>query len=176
MITLPRFFHGRFRSHEITLGKAGAEMIAYQLTVPTENTPGKLARVSGILSRKKINIRAITISSFGDKGFFNILADDPKLALKALSREGIEARLQEVIAVVIDDRPGGMDRLVQILAGEGINIENAYGFVLESSKTAVFVVDVSDTDKAQKVLKEHGFKTLTPESLAAIEPFHYMKY
>ena len=151
-------------------------MIAYQLTIPTENTPGKLARVSGILSREKINIRAITISSYGDRGFFNILVDDPKPAQKALVKEGIDARLKEVIAVVIEDKPGGMDKLVQLLAGAGINIENAYGFVLESNKTAVFVVDVSDLDKTQKVLKEHKFKTLTPEALATIEPFHYMKY
>ncbi len=151
-------------------------MIAYQLTVPVENTPGRLAQVSHILAQEKINIRAITISSFGERGFFNILVDDPRLGLKVLTREGITARLSEVIAVLIDDRPGGMDRLVQLLAQAGINIENAYGFVLESSKNAVFVIEVSDLEAAQKVLKEHKFKTLSPEALATIEPFHYMKY
>lgn len=151
-------------------------MIAYQLTVPVENTPGKLALVSGILTREKINIRAITISSFGDKGFLNILVDDPTLAQKALVKEGVPVELKSVIAVLIDDRPGGMDKLVQVLAREGVNVENAYGFVLESNKTAVFVVDASDLEKAQKVLKEHKFKTLTAEALATIEPFHYMKY
>ena len=151
-------------------------MIAYQLTIPTENKPGKLAQVSAVLSREKINIRAITISSYGDKGFFNILVDDPKLAQKALTREGVTATLREIIAVVIDDKPGGMDRLVQLLAKQGINIENAYGFVLESNKTAVFVVDVSDLEGAQKVLKENSFKTISAEALATIEPFHYMKY
>ncbi|HPI92479.1 MAG TPA: ACT domain-containing protein [Deltaproteobacteria bacterium] len=151
-------------------------MTAYQVTVPVENKPGRLAQVSGLLSREKINIRAITISSFGDKGFFNILVDDPKLALKVLTKEGVQASLKEIIAVVIDDRPGGMDRLVQLLAKQQINIENAYGFVLESNKTAVFVVDVSDLEGAQKILKEHKFKTITAEALATIEPFHYMKY
>ena len=151
-------------------------MTAYQLTVPVDNKPGRLAQVSGILNREKINIRANTISSFGDKGFFNILVDDPRLALKALKKEGVEASLKEIIAVVIDDKPGGMDRLVQLLAEKKINIENAYGFVLESNKTAVFVVDVSDIDGTQKILREHKFKTLTPEALAEIEPFHYMKY
>ncbi|HNY65500.1 MAG TPA: ACT domain-containing protein [Deltaproteobacteria bacterium] len=151
-------------------------MIAYQLTVPVDNTPGKLARVSGVLAREKINIRAITISSFGERGFFNILVDDPTLARKALEKAGIKTDLKEVIAVLIDDRPGGMDRLAQLLGAEGINIENAYGFVLESSKSAVLVVDVNDLEKTQKILKEHKFKTLSPEALAAIEPFHYMKY
>ncbi len=151
-------------------------MIAYQLTVPVENKPGMLARVSGILTREKINIRAITISSFGDKGFFNILVDDPKLALKALTKEGVQASLKEIIAVVIDDRPGGMDRLVQLMGKAGINIENAYGFVLESNKSAVFVIDVSDLEGVQKILKENRFKTISAEALATIEPFHYMKY
>lgn len=151
-------------------------MIAYQLTVPVENTPGKLAQVSGILTREKINLRAITISSFGEKGFLNILVDDPKLAQKALTKEGVPVELKAIIAILIEDKPGGMDKLVQVLSREGVNIENAYGFVLESNKTAVFVVDVTDLEKAQKVLKDHKFKTLTAEALATIEPFHYMKY
>jgi hypothetical protein len=151
-------------------------MIAYQLTIPTENTPGMLARVSGVLAREKINIRAITISSFGKRGFFNILVDDPVLAKKALIRDGIEAQLKPVIAVIIDDTPGGMDKLVQLLAKEGINIENAYGFVLESNKHAVFVVDVADPESVRKLLKDHHFRMLSAEALATVEPFHYMKY
>lgn len=151
-------------------------MRAYQLTVPVDNRPGRLATVSGILAREKINIRAITISSFGDRGFLNILVDDPTLAHKALTKEGIQAELKEIIAVLIDDKPGGMDALAQILAANGINIENAYGFVLESNKTAVFVVDVSDLDATERLLREHRFKTLSSEALGTIEPFHYMKY
>ncbi|HHO77155.1 MAG TPA: ACT domain-containing protein [Deltaproteobacteria bacterium] len=151
-------------------------MIAYQVTVPTQNTPGKLAEVSGILAREKINIRAITISSFGEHGFFNILVDDPKLAKKILNKEGIRADLAEVLAVLLDDKPGGMNNLVQLLAAKGINIENAYGFVLESNKTAVFVINVSDLTETQKILKEHEFKTISAEALATIEPFHYLKY
>ncbi len=149
---------------------------AYQLTIPVENKPGKLAEVSSILAREKINIRAITISSFGQSGFLNIMVDDPKLARKALEKEGITVELKEIIAVILEDRPGGMDKLVQYMGEEGINIENAYGFVLESHKTAVFIIDVSDIDRTRSILKEQGFKTLGTEALATIEPFHYLKY
>jgi len=151
-------------------------MIAYQVTVPTQNTPGKLAEVSKILARERINIRAITISSIGEHGFFNILVDDPNLAKKVLTKEGIQADLAEVIAVILDDKPGSMNNLVQLLSANTINIENAYGFVLESNKTAVFVIQVSDLAKAQNLLKEHKFRTMSAEALATIEPFHYMKY
>ena len=65
---------------------------------------------------------------------------------------------------------------MQLLADKGVNIENAYGFVLESWKQAVFVVDVDQINKTEKILEEAGFKTLDPDALSSIEPFHYMKY
>lgn len=149
---------------------------AYQLTIPVENRPGKLAKVSRILAGEKFNIRAITISSFGESGFLNIMVDDPKLAHKVLEKNGVQAELKEIIAVILEDKPGGMDKVVQRLAREAINIENAYGFVLESHKTAVFVLEVSDIDRTRQILRENGFKMLGTEALATIEPFHYLKY
>jgi hypothetical protein len=65
---------------------------------------------------------------------------------------------------------------VQLLLKGGINVENAYGFVLESHKNAVFVVDVDKLDDALALLKREKFKTLDAEALNAIEPFHYMQY
>jgi hypothetical protein len=151
-------------------------MNAYQLTIPAENKPGFMSRVTALLAHEKINIRATTISSFGETGFLNLIVDDPERARKALAAAGIAVELKEVIAVLIKDQPGGLDRLVQLLAQAGINIDNAYGFVLECYKDAVFVIDVNDTGHAKDLLKKAGFKTLSSQALAEIEPFHYMKY
>ncbi|HQB30432.1 MAG TPA: ACT domain-containing protein, partial [Syntrophales bacterium] len=101
---------------------------------------------------------------------------DPQRAVKALEKEGLTVSLRQVVAVLIEDRPGGLDRLVQLLAKEGINVENAYGFVLESWKRAVFVIDVDQMEKTQRVLDAAGFETLSAQALSNAEPFHYMKY
>lgn len=151
-------------------------MKAYQVRIPAENKPGVLARVTAVLSREKINIRATTISSFGERGFFNLIVDDPERAKKVLNRDGIEAELREVVAVLITDQPGGLDRLAQHLSAEKVNIENAYGFVIESRVKAVFVLEVSDTARVQELLKKAKFEILSSQALADIEPFHYMKY
>ncbi len=151
-------------------------MTAHQLLIPAENKPGKVAEVTHLLSQEKLNIRAITISSFGEKGFLNIIVEDPKAAYKALEKAGISVTLKEVIAVLIEDKPGGLDELTQILAKNKINIENAYGFVLESFKQAVFILDVTELERTQELIDNNGFKTLSSESLSSIEPFHYMKY
>mgnify|MGYP000974554995 CR=1 FL=1 len=151
-------------------------MVTYQLSVFAENKPGRLAKVTGILGKEKINIRAITIATSDVFGVVNLLVDDPQRAVKALEKEGLTVSLRKVVAVLIEDRPGGLDRLVQLLAKEGINVENAYGFVLESWKRAVFVIDVDQMEKTQRVLEAAGFETLSAQALSNAEPFHYMKY
>ena len=151
-------------------------MIAKQLSIFAENKPGKLAAVTAVLAREKISIRATTISTSDTFGVINLIVDDPRRAQDALAKAGMTVRLRDVLAVLIDDRPGGLDRLTQLLFKENINVNNAYGFVLESREKAVFVVDVDQIDKALKIVEKNGFKTLDEAGLSAIEPFHYMKY
>ncbi len=151
-------------------------MKAYQLTIPVENKPGVLSQITSILARKKINIRSASITSFGDFGFINLVVNNPKQGQKALSKEGIPVELKEVVAVLIEDRPGGLDKLLQILCAENINIENGYGFVIESRKNAVFILDIKDSAHAKDLIEASGFKTLTPQQLSEIEPFHYVGY
>ncbi len=151
-------------------------MVAYQVSVFAENKPGRLAAVTQVLAREKINIRATTIATADTFGVIHLIVDDPQRAEQALTKAGMTASLREVLAVVIEDRPGGLDRLTQLLAKADVNINNAYGFVLESRKRAVFVLDVNQAEKARNLLIEKGFPLLDTEALAQVEPFHYMKY
>ena len=83
--------------------------------------------------------------------------------------------LSPVLAVVIPDQPGGLDKLTQLLLAEQININNAYGFVLEGHRKAVFVVSVDQIEKAERLLEKNGLQTLDAESLSLIDPHHYGK-
>lgn len=143
-------------------------MFAYQLSIFAENKSGKLAQITGVLSKEKVNIRATTIATADTFGIINLIVDDPKRAEMALSEAGMTVHLREILAILIPDTPGGLDNLMQLLAHEGININNAYGFVLESSKNAVFVVDVDQMQKTEKLLEQKGFKTLDTKSLSAM--------
>jgi len=151
-------------------------MIAYQLSVFAEDKPGKLAHVTSVLAKADISIRATTISTSDTFGVINLIVNDPKRAEKALTEAGMTVHLKNVLAVLIPDQPGGLDKLMQLLYQESININNACGFVLECAEKAVFVVDVDQIEKTEKLLEESGFKTLDTEALSAVEPFHYMKH
>jgi hypothetical protein len=151
-------------------------MITCQLSIFAENKPGRLAAVTGILAREKINIRATTISTSDTFGVINLIVDDPARAEAALTKAGMTVSMSPVLAVVIPDQPGGLDRLTQLLLMENININNAYGFVLEGHRKAVFVVSVDRIEQAEALLEKNGFQTLDADALSTIEPFHYMKY
>ncbi|MBW2568852.1 MAG: ACT domain-containing protein [Deltaproteobacteria bacterium] len=151
-------------------------MKAYQLSILAENKPGTLATVTKILAREKINIRSITISSHGEFGVINAIVDHPRQAQKALDREGLSVSLKDIIAVSVKDKPGSFDKLVQLLADQNINIENSYGFVLESWKKAIIILDIQELERAGEILEKAGFEILSEEEMSAVEPFHYMQY
>jgi hypothetical protein len=151
-------------------------MITNQLSIFAQNRPGRLAAVTRVLAKEKINIRATTIATSDTFGVINLIVDDPERAGKVLTEAGMTVTLSPVLAVVIPDQPGGLDRLTQLLFAENININNAYGFVLEGHQKAVFVVSVDQIEKAEALLERKGFQTLDADALSAIEPFHYLKY
>ncbi|MBA4423124.1 MAG: hypothetical protein C0390_08485, partial [Syntrophus sp. (in: bacteria)] len=128
-----------------------------QLSIFAENKPGRLAAVTQVLAKEKINIRATTIATSDTFGVINLIVDDPQRAKAALTKAGMTVTLSRVLAVVLPDQPGGLDKLTQLLFAEGLNINNAYGFVLEGSRKAVFVVSVDQIEKAEKLLEKKGF-------------------
>lgn len=144
-------------------------MISCQLSIFVENKPGRLAAVTRVLAEEKINIRATTLSTSDTFGVINLIVDDPKRAERALTTAGMTVSLTRVLAVIIPDQPGGLDRLTQLLLAENVNINNAYGFVLEGHRKAVFVVSVDQIEKTDILLEKNGFQTLDAEALSAIE-------
>ena len=84
---------------------------------------------------------------------------------QALAAGGVSVFKREIVAVVMDDRPGGLLAATQALSKAGINIEDAYGFVIEDQRRAVLVVEVEKIPEAIDVLREHGIRTLSDDEI-----------
>jgi hypothetical protein len=142
--------------------------MAHQISVFVENKPGRLERVTEILARAKVNIRAFTVSGTYEYGVMKFLVDKPEKALDALQSEGISANKREILAVLMDDRPGGLHRIARAFGQRKMNIEDAYGFVIQDKKEAVLVVDVEKVSEAKRVLKEEGLTTLSDQEIYSL--------
>ena len=139
--------------------------MAKQITIFADNKPGRLKKITETLMHEGVNIRAMTLQDRGEFGLVNLLVDKPEQANVALAQSGFASTLKDILAIVMDDRPGGLYNIMDMFSREDINIENAYGFVIDSSKTAVFCVEVKDSQKIKKKIEKKGFKILTDEQL-----------
>lgn len=134
--------------------------MAKQLNVFLENRPGRMASVTELLYSHGINIRAITIQDRSDFGMMKLLVDKPEEAHLIFAEKGFACTLKDVLAILIDDQPGGLYRLASAFSKHGINVLDGYGFVIEPGKSAVWCVQVDDLPAIAKVVRNEGFQVL----------------
>ena len=140
--------------------------MAHHVSVFMENKPGRLERITEILSGGGVNIRAMTLAtSSGGWGVLNLLVDRPQQAKDALTAGGFAAALREIVVVQMPDAPGSLGRIVGLLAKSGLNIENAYGTVLREGQGAILVIDVDRTAEAGTLLRTSGVTTLEDDAV-----------
>jgi hypothetical protein len=136
-----------------------------QLSVFLENKSGRLAELCRILGDARINMQALMVADTAEFGVIRIICDSPKEAKRLLDDKGFAASITRVLAIEIPDRPGGLADVLEVLDGEGMNVEYAYCFVEPAGEAAVDVFRVDD-DSAESVLAVAGFKLLSAEDVS----------
>ena len=140
-------------------------MLVKQISVFVENVPGKLVEVSQILGENNIDMSALSLADSSDFGILRLIVNDPDKAHQVLREHAFVVKISEVVAVVIDDRPGGLTNVLQLLAGANISVEYMYAFVGGQDGHAVVVLRPSDTEAALKILDENHVSTLEPKDI-----------
>lgn len=136
-----------------------------QISIFLENKSGRLAEVTEILARNNINLRALSLADTADFGIFRLIVSDPAGAAALLKSSGFTVGTNEVVAVVVPDRPGGLAGILGTLQEKGINVEYMYAFVQKSEGNAVLIFRFDDTDKAIDALRQGNIKVLSGEEM-----------
>ena len=135
-----------------------------QISLFSENKPGRLLKVADVLGKKNISIRAFTIAESGDFGIIRLVVDKPDSAFDILKQEGFTVSETDVIGIEIDDIPGSLKETAELLAEGQINIDYAYAFISRNQK-AVLVIRVTDLEKALLFLKDKKITLLEIDDL-----------
>lgn len=131
-----------------------------QISVFLENRPGSLYAVLDKLRAWNVNLRALSLADTAEFGVLRFIVENPEKTVEQLKGAGFTATLTEVLAVGVDDRPGGLCQVVETLTQEGISIEYLYAFVSPHKDKAYVVFRVEDLEKARKTLEHHAIPIL----------------
>ena len=135
------------------------------VTIFAENRPGQLAHVTQILAEAGVNIRWITIATSESFGVIKLLANPCEVAYQHLKAKGLTVSLNEVLAIEVDDQPGGLNAVMACLAANQVNVENASGFVIRPRQQAVLLIETRDLEQARQALVKHNRRLLTQEEV-----------
>jgi hypothetical protein len=135
-------------------------MYTKQVSIFVENEKGRLANVTRLLAGEGINIRALSLGDMVDFGVLRLIVDDCGKCLRVLRAHDFTVQETDVIAVELDDKPGGLHRVVEVFDREDINIEYMYAFVEKNGSNAIVVFRIDDAAKAVEALKKSGIAIL----------------
>lgn len=135
-------------------------MKVQQISVFLENKSGRLANLTEVLGKSDINIRALSIADTSDFGILRLIVSNPQEAFQVLKEAGFTVSMTDVIAVEVEDRPGGLGAVLKILDTAGINIEYLYAFLEKSSNDALVVFRVEQIDQAIELLAKNKINVL----------------
>jgi hypothetical protein len=136
------------------------------LAIFAENRAGQLARVTRVLSLAGVNIRWLTIASTDAFGVVKLLVDKTDLAYERLKQDGLPVSRIEMLAIDVEDKPGGLLRVAECLARSRTNIENASGFVADGR--AVLLIETKEPAETAPILEGQSLRLLTQEDIAGV--------
>ncbi len=136
-----------------------------QLSVFLQNKPGKLAALTRALAEGGIDIRALSIADTTDFGILRLLVSDTAKAKAILDAHSYAAGITGVTVVAVPDVPGGLARVLTLLADGGVDIEYMYSLIGRGEDKAYMVFRVSDEGRLLGLLEKDGFATVSDAQL-----------
>ncbi len=137
-----------------------------QLSLFLENKPGNVRKACRILADSGLNIETMALADTEQFGILRILVKDWEKARQVFEKHHIVVQVAEVVALAVENRPGGLADLLDVLDAADLNIEYMYGFsqtLGRGAKTddcAVIVFRFNNPDLAIERIQSKGVKIL----------------
>jgi len=139
-----------------------------QISVFLENKRGRLLDATKAIGEAGIDIKALTIAENEDFGVLRMIVDKPQDALAVLKTNHFIATFTDIVAVEVDDQPGGLARVLQVFNDNDLNVEYMYAFIEKSVDRAILVFRFDDPDKAIAVLIKNNVKVVGKKDIQTL--------
>ena len=136
-----------------------------QLSLFIENKPGHLRKACRLLADAGIDVETMALADTEQFGIIRFIIKDWEKAKAIFEKEGIVVRETELIAAMVEDRPGGLADLLEAIDHADLNIEYMYGFSSKITDKAVMFLRFNDPDLALKALQDNNVSLISAKEL-----------
>ena len=143
-------------------------MLVEQISVFIENKQGRLSQIANTLAQNNIDISALSLAENTEYGILRMIVSDPYKAKDVLFSDGVICKVTKVLAVAIDDVPGGFAKEIETLANNGIEVNYMYACVSHQKGKALMILSVNDLEKAQSLISKNSENNVSPNSIYRI--------
>lgn len=126
----------------------------HEVTARLENKPGRLAKICAALAHEKVNIRAMSVMDTSERSVLRLVVDQLEPTRRVLSALGTEYETRDVLALELENRPGALNRVLERLAAEHINIEYAYASGSSAPGKSLGIFHTTNPKRALEILRE----------------------
>lgn len=139
------------------------EKVITQLSIFIGNEPGSLASMARALKENDVNLKAFNIAESAGFGVFRAIVENPDEAFVKLKNKNLIIKKTEVVAVSVNDAPGGLFSAANVLGDAEINIE--YGYAHEGKAKPIIFFRVDKPEEAIAVFEKAGMTVITPKDI-----------
>lgn len=125
-----------------------------QISVFLENKQGRLENLCQVLADANVNIDTITITETAEFGIIRLIVEEVDRAVEVLKAAGFSPKKVDVLAIEVEDAPGGLCKLLQKTRAKGMNVEYIYALMQKSTGRPVMVMSFKDLDAAEAALND----------------------
>ena len=143
-------------------------MIVNQLSAFIENKAGRLAEIAETLAANNIDLSAVSLADSADYGVIRMLVNDPERAAKVLRDSGVICKIAKVLAVAMEDAPGGFARVLHLLKNQSHEIKYMYACISRHAEKALMIFSVEDVAGAEALIAGTSAGQVDPKEIYRI--------
>lgn len=136
-----------------------------QLSIFLQNRMGSLSKPLEVLSNANVNIRAMCMADTSEFGILRLVVDNPEKGKDALEENNFLVKITEIIGVEMNDTPGGLTSVLNIIKENQIDLEYLYAFTHEKAGKAILLLHADDINELISALEENNIVIVSADEV-----------
>src|SRR5512140_1800873 len=128
-------------------------MKLHQISVFLENKPGQLKLACQQLADANINIVTLSLADSKQFGILRLITPEWERAQSVFQQADFTTHINEVLAVEVPNRPGGLLEVLDCIDLDRLNVEYMYAFSFGLEEKAILIFRFDNVDAAIKALQ-----------------------